>query len=106
MCETGWIVRTSSRTTASTRSSRGGDVSLLAQAAVRFTLPSGNKAPTSHPLRVFPFAEVTVGFPRPGADCRNDMPHQTRGRRQNGRRRPKALDGPAFSNSVRSCLPA
>jgi hypothetical protein len=90
MCETGWIVRASSRTAASTRSSRGGDVRLLAQAVVRFTLASGNEAPTSHPLRVFPFAEVTAGFPRPGADCRNDMPLQTRRRRQNGRHRPKA----------------
>jgi hypothetical protein len=63
MCETGWIVRASSRIAASTRSSRGGDVPLLAQAAVRFTLASGNEAPTSHPLRAFSFAEVTAGFP-------------------------------------------
>ena len=38
MSETGWIARPSSSTAASTRSSRCGEVSRIAQAAVRFTL--------------------------------------------------------------------
>ena len=102
MCETGWIVRASSRTAASTRSSRGGDVPLLAQAAVRFTLASGNEAPTSHrfgfPLRR---GDRRVSPARRGADCRNDMPLQTRRRRQNGRHRPKPLTILSSRNVVR-----